>query len=358
MLGNRTGRRKLGLFRPFRMLFAVVVLGALVLVVSSAAKGIYFTGIKEIVYKSEPLLSSLHIKIDEKKVGDVAGKFVERVSQTNLGSGAATSRLDNNTDNVSVRDYNKNILAKVALISDIHGDVDNLEKTLNIIKNDDIEVVFILGDITNYGDLDSLEKVNNILKNSEIRYYALSGDHDIAQTSDLSNFLKVFGNEYNLIDVKGVKFLLFGNSFNYTKIPVQNISWLENNITKADFILLSQPVYTSGLSPFFEKIYMGSTSTDPGSEELKLKQDEVRDQGLALLALIRSESGIKAVFAGEHHKSSHLTDSMRSTLEHYVVGAVTDTVNEYPQNIIQTPRFSVLNLYEDGSYKVEEQVIE
>jgi len=49
---------------------------------------------------------------------------------------------------------------------------------------------------------------------------------------------------------------------------------------------------------------------------------------------------------------------MRSTLEHYVVGAVTDTVNEYPQNIIQTPRFSVLNLYEDGSYKVEEQVIE
>jgi hypothetical protein len=102
---------------------------------------------------------------------------------------------------------------------------------------------------------------------------------------------------------------------------------------------------------------MGSSSTEPASEELMSKQETVRDQGTAILALIRSENNVKAIFAGEHHKSSELTDPSRSSLKHYVVGAVSNTVNDYPQNIIQTSRFSLLSVFEDRTYQVDDVVL-
>jgi predicted phosphodiesterase len=338
----------------------VVVLSALVLGITLGVKNLYGTDAQTMAMKIKPLLAILHINIDEKKIGDVAGKFVERISQTDLGSGVSTSRDVGVSDNVlgsGSNNNNENLLFKVVIMSDIHEDVQNLDKAVSLIKSRGIETVFILGDTTNYGDTTALNKVKNVLENSGLDYYVLPGDHDLAQSVNVANFNQVFGQDNQVIQIKDHKFLLFNNSYNFTKIGTSQISWLENNIIGADFVLLSQPLYTKGLTTFFENIYMGSSSIEPGSEDLKSKQEEVRDQGIAILSLIRSENNVKAVFAGEHHKSSKLTDSNRNSLEHYVVGAISNTVNEYPQNIIQTPRFSLLSVFKDRTYQVNDIVL-
>ena len=343
--------------RFFRLIISVVVLSALVLGITLGMKSLYGTNAETLAMSVKPLLAKIHINIDEKKIGQVAGKFVERMSQTDLGSGVSTSRDTVESDNRLVsgsNNKNEKLLFNVAVMSDIHEDTQNLEKALNLAKNKGLEKVFILGDITNYGDVVTLNKVKNVLDKSGLEYFVLPGDHDLAQSVSVSNFVQVFGSDNQVVKVGDYKFLLFDNSFNFTKIGAPQISWLQNNIIGADFILLSQPLYTKGLTPFFEKIYMGSTSTDPETQALKAQQEEVRDQGIALLNLIRTENNIKAIFAGEHLKSSELTDSVRDTLKHYVVGAVSSIVNEYPQNIIQTPRFSLLSVFEDRTYQVED----
>jgi hypothetical protein len=339
------------------LIFSVVVLSALVLGITLGMKSLYGTNPEAIAMSAKPWLARFHINIDEKKIGQVAGKFVERVSQTDLGSGASTSRNVGITDKGIVPGSTSKadtLLFNVAVMSDIHEDTQNLEKALNLAKNKGVKKVFILGDITNYGDVINLNKVKSVLDKSGLEYFVLPGDHDLAQSVSTANFTKVFGIENQVVTVEGFKFLLFDNSFNFTKIGVPQISWLQNNIIGTDFVLLAQPLYTKELTPFFEKIYMGSSSTDPETEALKLKQEEVRDQGVSLLNLIRSENNVKAIFAGEHHKSSKLVDSNRSSLEHYVVGAVSSTINEYPQNIIQTPRFSLLSVFKDRTYQVED----
>lgn len=344
--------------RFFRLIFAVVVLSALVLGVTLGVKSIYSADINNIALRAKNLLAVVHINVDEEKVGEVAGKFVERVSQTNLGSGASTSRYVEDSANTDVSSSNKKVLFNVAILSDVHEDLVNLEKALNLAGDRGVGTLFLIGDITNFGDLPALEKVKNVLDKSGVRYFVIPGDHDLAQSVSTDNFTQVFGPDNRVVDIYGYKFLLFDNSYNYTPISADKISWLQNNIDTTDFVFLSQPLYTTGLTPFFENIYMGSSSTDPETEDLKTKQEIVRDQGQSILSLIRSQSNIKAVFAGEHHKSSKTVDAKRSSLEHYIVGAVSSTVNDYPQSIIQAPRFSLLTIYEDKTYQVEDIVLD
>jgi len=354
-----SGYKKPSSFGRFvRFIFAAVILSALVLGIAYGVKFIYKSDINSLALQTKNLLAKFNINVDEKKVGEVAGKFVERVSQTNLGSGVSISRDTGSNDNTAVSGYNKKVLLKMAVLADVHEDLQNLEKALKIAGDKGVKYVVVVGDITNYGDVAALEKVKNVLEKSGAKYFILPGDHDLAQSVSVDNFKQVFGADYNVEDLYGVKFLLLDNSFNYSVLPAQEISWLQQNIDKTDFVFMSQPLYTSGLSSFFEKIYMGSTTTAPETEELKQKQEAVKDQGVLILNLIRSQSSVKAVFSGEHHKSSKQTDPNRTSLEHYVVGAVSSTVNDYPQSIIQTPRFSLLTIYEDKTYQVEDVVID
>ncbi|GIW69777.1 MAG: hypothetical protein KatS3mg101_0524 [Patescibacteria group bacterium] len=342
--------------RFVRSVLSVIVLAALVLGVTLGAKELYSLDSAKFGRLVSSLLSKVHINVSEEQVGSVAGKFAERISQTNLGSGVSTIRSEDESDrNVYAT---KDVLVKLAVLSDIHDDLINLEKALDEVRARGIEYAFVLGDLTGYGDVASLRKVKDVLDASGLVYYALPGDHDLAQSLDTSNFNDVFGKEYGKIKIAGYNFIYFNNSANFTKISPAAISWLENEISDADFILLSQPLYTKGLTAPFDKIYMGSTNGELKDESLADEQEAVLTQGQLLLSLIRRNPSLKAVVAGDHHKSSFLQDAERTSLMHYVVGAVTSTLNEYPQSALQTSRFSVLSIFQDGSYKIEDVVLD
>lgn len=256
------------------------------------------------------------------------------------------------------RDGNNELLFKICIMSDIHNDKENLAKSIIMIKETGCEKLFVLGDLTDYGDVESLKDIRSILDSSGIEYYAIPGDHDIADSLSAENFNKVFGIDYHIMEYEGVVFLLIDNSANFTEIGNIQMSWIEDNIGNADFVVMSQPLFTEGLNPPFSSTYMGSMPSAPESDDIREKQQYVKEQRDFLLDLIRKNDNVRATIAGDHHRSSDLSDPVRSELFHYVVGAVTSTVNDFPQTAIQSSRFSVLSFYKGGSYDLEDILLD
>lgn len=356
---SRRRKKKLPLLRVVRSLVSVVILSSLVLGITLLVKQLESLTPSKIGYLVSSTLSKVNINLSEDKAESVAYDFSDRLSQTSLSNGSSGDQvLDNDSISVSASNEEKNTLFKVAIVSDIQQDFGNLEKTLDLIKESNYPCIFIIGDFTDYGDTEALTAVKDFIDSYGIEYYSIPGDHDIAASYDASNFKDVFGYNFHKIEIKDYTFLMLDNSPNYTLVDDSLMSWFKEDLEVADFVILSQPLYVEGLNLPFSKIYMGSTQIDPESESLKQKQGAVRDQGTQILQLIRSFGGVKAIFAGDHHKSSELVDPVRNSLKHYTVGAVSSTVREYPQSLIQTSRFTEFVMYESGNFSVKDIVLE
>ncbi|NMB91958.1 hypothetical protein GYA37_03900 [candidate division WWE3 bacterium] len=347
--------------RFLRSLTAVVLLSSLILGISLLIRGI------SSVSSERKSLSSVLIwdvfetfGLTEKNISQLN---VQRLLENHIGKSKTNSISEYDSSSLNEIDNslslsssnNKEALFKVCIISDIHQDTTNLSKSLEKVLENECMLLFVIGDVTNYGDITTLSSIKAVLDNSGIKdYYVIPGDHDLAQSVGLDNFEEVFGSYYHFVEFADVRFLLMDNSANYTPINKKQISWMEKNIENTDFVILSQPLFTDGLNTPFNSIYMGSTRTAPDSSNLKEKQQVVKDQGISILNLIRDTKTVKAIISGEHHRSSVLIDPVRSDLKHYVVGAVTSTVNDYPQSAIQSSRFSVMYLFDDKSYSIKD----
>ena len=140
----------------------------------------------------------------------------------------------------------------------------------------------------------------------------------------------------------------------YASFDYELHGYRTSNLTKMDILLNGEVV--DALSSIVHKDF----AYDRGRiicEKLKTiiprQQFEIPVQA-AIQGRIIARTNIKAIIAGEHHRSSNLKDSVRPDLSHYVVGAVTSTVNDFPQSAIQSSRFSVLSIHEGKEYSMED----
>ncbi|MBN1162560.1 metallophosphoesterase [Patescibacteria group bacterium] len=347
--------------RIFRFFFAIIILSSLVLGVSLVVKEVYVTDTGRFAQIIKPILAKLHIPVSEEQIGDVAGEFVSRLSQTNLASGVQSDRSNDseNSDSQTSAQEDKAVerVLKVALISDIHNDLAGLENAVYRLGSEEVDFLVVVGDLTDYGDVEALSKIKESLDGSGYTYYVLPGDHDLAESVGLGNFTQVFGGNNHYFEYNGINFLLVDNSANFTELSSSDISWIKENIDGTDFVVLSQPIFTDGLLGMFARMYMGSSRDTVEDEDMLERQSRVAAQRSVLLEAVR-DSNVIAVIAGDHHRSSKLKDSVRSELTHHVLGAVTGAVNEYPQSVIQEPRFSIMTVFEDKSYTIEDILLE
>jgi len=335
---RKYSRKKPAILKFFNTVLAVIVISALLL------------GIIIIISK----ISSTDNVTKSSKMSKIFTLFSSKIQNSENNEIGEV-----NQEEISGSDFiNKLALFKICIISDIHQDLEDLKKTGEKIKTSGCDKMFIIGDLTNYGYVESLKNVRDIINTFGIEYYAIPGDHDIADSLDSDNFNKVFGINYHVMEYEGVRFMLIDNSPNFTEISKTQMTWIQNNVGNVDFIVISQPLFTQGLNPPFDVTYMGSMLNTPQDDDIKEKQQLVKNQGQELLDLIRKNKQIKAIFAGEHHRSSKIEDSDRGGLFHYVVGAVTGTVNDLPQSAIQTSRFSVISIYEGKEYSVEDVLMD
>ncbi len=342
MFFKKRNSRQPGILKRFvRSIFSVVILTAFVV-------GIAF-GVQQMARLDSDKLNALagpalvKLGLDEDAVGEVAGEFAERVSQTGINKTIQVDASEEKSVSVEpeiLSDSKKAPRARIALMSDAHEDWDNFNKALNEAKRLDVDYILYLGDFTDWGDVPTLEKGRELLEASGIKWEAIPGDHDLAQSAaeeggdGLTNFLFVFEDNYKMLEIADSNFLLFDNSANFTPLDEARFTWFLNNVANADYVVMSQPIYhTAG------NLMMGIS----GGEEMV----DLNNQRKILLGAVQG-SDVQVVFGGDHHQSSVSLDPENDALKHVVVGAITKRRN------IQTPRFMILNLYEGREYDIEE----
>jgi predicted phosphodiesterase len=345
--------------RVVRSVISIVILSALVLGVSFFVKEVATLDGEKVARLTNPLFS--RIGVSEDSVGDVAGEFIERLSETDIGSFDSAvkkeedtlveeSRLDLNEETTLVENAAvsvKHLILEVAIMADSEDDFDNLEEALSLVVERNISAVIFLGDFSKWGTEESLSRSKDILDASDLKYYSIPGDHDLAksvQDGDLTGlaiYSQVFGSNSHSVLLEGVKLVILDNSANYTAIDSDLVSWFVNEVVSADFVLLSQPLY----HPTNSRI-MGMVE----GEEVAA----VRAQAEDLLDVVRN-SGVKAIIAADQHMFSRNSDPVRDSLDHVVVGALVGNSEEFRN--LQTPRFCVLKVFDDGSYEVEQVVL-
>ena len=241
------------------------------------------------------------------------------------------------TRNSHLYPKNKTKLMEILLISDTEDFWENTKRALEAGKNGNVDFGIHLGDVTHLGVPSKLSEAKELFDNSGVTLYPIPGDRDLwksRQTTDgLAAFKDVFGEDYRVVDYRGIKFLLIDNSNIYEGIDDKQWSFIDENISDTDFVFFHNPIYFNESYLFGDK-GMGQYSQD------------VEQQRIRLLETIR-KSNVKAVFAGNQHMFSETVDKEKQGLNHYVIGSLN------PDRNLQMPNFSTLTIYEDGDYYVK-----
>lgn len=321
-----------GVFSIFRPIVTILVLTAFVLGISFIVKTVSTSNGQQLYGVVRPLLARFNI--DDSRFGVVAGDFASRLSET----GKVNSQPAQPASNASApTPSQKNIIWSVALLADSHNNNTNLSKALRQANDLGAKFVLFLGDYTDWGTASDLAAAKKIMDAGNLTYYSLPGDHDLAQSVGTQNYENIFGPTHFVYTYQNTKFVGLDNSANYTPITEAELTWFKAQINDADFVILSQPIY----SP--------SNWRSMGIIDGKVT-DSVKKQADLLLELIRSSS-VKAIVAADLHSSSNVNDPVKNSLSHIVVGALTDQIN------LQTPRFSILKIFTDGSYTVDDVLL-
>lgn len=271
----------------------------------------------------------------------IAGRTViTKFFNASIGVGSDSQNQDtsyiDSTQISHLESKDKEIKGTVFLISDTENDFVTMTKFSDILIQDSPDALLHTGDITSFGVMSNLEQVRDLFSRYEGQVFFVPGDRDIYKSGDrlgsLNNFNEVFGENYRFVEIEGIGFLLIDNSSEYGGIDAKQYKFIDENMDKADFVVLHNPLYYE--DTIFPGKGMGQFS------------DEVDKQRLDLLDKIRN-SNVKAVFAGDQHIFSESFDPVDFDLNHYIVGAMSK------DRSLEGPSFVVLTLYSDGDYSVE-----
>lgn len=256
---------------------------------------------------------------------------------------AATSSQSETSQKPVVKAPNANskLIFKFALVADSHNDNDNLKLALALAKNKGAKFAIGLGDYSDTGTVDELTKTKEVFETSGLPYYVTAGDHDLWDARDKgklssANFNEVFGSPYQSFSDSGVRFIIIFNADNYEGVDQLQMSWLENTLTKSEnekSKLIFAFTHEALTHPTSDR-FMGKTN-----KELLKQADDI-------VQLLKGAQ-VAEVFAGDIHSFTRYEDG-KSGLKMTTVGALTKLRN------VQLPRFAMVDIFDDGSYNIQD----
>lgn len=216
---------------------------------------------------------------------------------------------------------------KVAIMADIHGDREQLEKMLLKAKESESALVVIAGDLIEREKEDELTKMKAVLDNSELKYAVIPGDRE----KNLSSFINVFGRDYQSIEIGEVKFILINNAL-WQGLGEEQKRWVEGAVSdcqeKMCLAVMHKP-----LNNLFSVKVMGE-----GNEKVAMEAKWLRELLIA--------SGVKRIEAADlHYSTSYELEGIRTD----IVGAISREDN------LQSSRYTELMISEDS---IERRVVE
>ena len=254
-------------------------------------------------------------------------------------------------------------LVRVALVADSHNENELLAKALEQAKGMGINFVIGLGDYTNLGTVEELRQAREVFENSKLEYYLTAGDRDgwESRGKGSDNFGEVFGKSSQIIERNGVQFVLLDNSNLYSGISNQDWRLLEETVRqRAKGDKDSNDSVSSGSSVTLPLVFVFAHKTPfhPDSSHVMGEDSAaVAEQAKELLGILegrgsRESQGsrgkaVDGFFSGDLHFFARY-QSPSKIVKMTTVGAVASERN------FQGPRFSVLTVYDDYSWEVED----
>lgn len=241
-------------------------------------------------------------------------------------------------ENQRTQSSSKKIISRFAVISDTHSDNEETQKATNQIKNLGVDYIIHTGDWTKVGTVDELQAQKKILQNSDSLYWGVMGDHDRWQSKAV-NFQTVFGSTYESFDKNNLHHVLLDNSDLEQGFGKDQLDWfqadMEKNKNKPTIIFMHLPIY-----------HPSSDRTIAAKGGVSNERNQETDR---FLKIIKGKK-VLAMFSGDHHLSSSYTEP-KTSVRIFISGAVTRDRN------LQTPRFSLVEVYDDFSLNVTDQII-
>lgn len=208
---------------------------------------------------------------------------------------------------------------KVAILADVHDDVEELKRILDMAKERKNELVIIAGDLTIEGKYKNLLEIKNVLDDSKIEYLVISGNHEYSK----KNFGEVFGKNYQSFIKGNIKLILIDNSY-WKGLGEEQKKWVENEVSECR-VLICLAIMHKPLNNLFSKHVMGENNEKTTEEAAWLRQ-------------LLINSGVRQIEAGHlHYASSYELEGIRTD----IVGAVSRERNN------QTPRYTEIMIKGD-----------
>jgi len=342
-------KRKTLLFKALRLLLSLTMFLILGLLAFQAAN--YFSGGEN--QNIEKILSDLRQNPNTailEPVTSLAGFINLKLSQNkNMQEFFSSKKTpDQNQTNTGSAGQSKTIF-KFALVADSHNNNEGLSKALSLAKTKGVKFVIGLGDYTDIGTKVELEEVKTVFESADLPYYLTAGDHDLWDSRDknfvaTATFNQVFGTPYQSFSDSNIRFIIIFNSDNYEGVDEVQMQWLkdladeiENNPPKLVFAFLHEPLF----HPTSDRV-MGLPRSDEGAGD----QKGVAKQCQELMRILKG-TGTAQIFTGHVHAYFQYEEP-GSDLKMTTIGALTVERNT------QAPRFSIVDVFDDGSYNVED----
>jgi 3',5'-cyclic-AMP phosphodiesterase len=190
-----------------------------------------------------------------------------------------------------------------AVISDIHSDYNNLQRTLDRIRTDKIDFMVIVGDLTTLGKMEELIEIKTILDSTGIPYYVIPGNHDLwSIKTQINPFADIFGSDYQSFQKGNVKFILGDNGDGLIGIDQRQKTWLDKELTDCPKI--------------YCLVFMHEPLNNPTSKHI-MGEDSIlvaSQAGLLVKQLVVAQ--VKQLFAGHiHYLSTYTLDGLKTTTD-------------------------------------------
>ncbi len=338
-------RRPNIVFVTFRLTLSLLIFAVLIGGVYSAYK--QFSGVDPVKLSPKAVVSNFTSA--DKWFGMVSGLLsldIRQKVQQSAGKVAGES-----TQNVIPADSQPQtekpkprpvVSFKFALVADSHSENDLLTKALNLAKGQKVAFVIGLGDYTEVGTVTELTNAKKAFDSAGIRYFVTPGDHDLWDSRNrglaaTTDFNQVFGPTNQAFSFGNARFIILDNSDNYLGFGQAQLDWLKSELDKTK----SSPETNAVFALMHEPLYHPSSTRMMGKVT-----PELRDEAGRVTKMLK-DTGVKEAFFGDIHYFTQYSEPVTG-LHMTTIGAVASQRNT------QDPRFGIVTVNEDGSYKVED----
>ncbi|MFH1822670.1 MAG: YfcE family phosphodiesterase [Patescibacteria group bacterium] len=158
---------------------------------------------------------------------------------------------------------------KIATISDLHDNLENLTKCLNWCKQNKINQLICLGDVTNS------QTLNYLAKNFKNNIYLVTGNAEIYNENELKKFKNIkFYGEYGSFNIDNKKVGICHEKYLVNKIIKENkvdiIFYGHSHKPWQEKVRQTRLINPGTLAGLFYKASFAVWSTESGKIELKI----------------------------------------------------------------------------------------